>query len=76
MAAIGAHSLPERRERLVMAEKEIIQAALRLPADMHARIKALADSDRRSLHAEILVLLDEAMAAREEREYSDLKIAA
>jgi len=59
-----------------MAEKEIIQAALRLPADMHARIKALADSDRRSLHAEILVLLDEAMAAREEREYTDLKIAA
>ena len=67
MGPIGAYSPRERRERLVMAEKEIIQAALRLPADMHARIKALADSDRRSLHAEILVLLDEAMAAREER---------
>ncbi len=59
-----------------MAEKEIIQAALRLPVDMHARIKVLADSDRRSLHAEILVLLEEAMAAREEKEYPDLKIAA
>ncbi len=59
-----------------MAEKEIIQAALRLPIAMHARIKALADSDRRSLHAEILVLLDEAMTAREDEENSQLKMAA
>ncbi len=59
-----------------MAEKEIIQAALRLPVAMHARIKSLADSDRRSLHAEILVLLDEAMTAREEEEGPQLKTAA
>ena len=59
-----------------MAEGKTIQAALRLPVEMHMRIKALADADRRSLHAELLVLLDEAMAAREEAENQQLKIAA
>ena len=59
-----------------MPENKIIQAALRLPSELHARLKQLADEDRRSLHAEILVLLDEALEAREEAEQSRGKIAA
>ena len=49
-----------------MAEGKIVQAALRLPAELHARLKDLPHDDRRSLHAEILVLLEEALAARDE----------
>ena len=47
-----------------MSEQSIVQASLRLPAALHARIKALADRERRSLHAQILVLLEEALDAR------------
>ena len=60
-----------------MSENKIIQATLRLPGALHTRLKQLADEDRRSLHAEILVLLDEALEAREEAEQSRaVKIAA
>ena len=60
-----------------MAER-IIQVALRLPASLHGQLKALAERERRSLHAEILVLLDEALAARTaaEEEVSEGKAAA
>ncbi len=37
---------------------------LRLPGDVHAAIAELADQDVRSLNAEILVLLREAIGAR------------
>ena len=50
-----------------MSEHSIVQASLRLPAALHARIKALADRERRSLHAQILVLLEEALEARDEQ---------
>jgi hypothetical protein len=41
-----------------------VKTQLRLPAEMHAEIKRLADEDLRSLNAEILVLLREAIAVR------------
>ncbi len=37
---------------------------LRLPAELHLELADLADQDLRSLNAEILVLLREAIAAR------------
>ncbi len=50
-----------------MSGESIVNASLRLPAALHARIKALADRERRSLHAQILVLLEEALDARDEQ---------
>jgi hypothetical protein len=41
-----------------------VKTQLRLPAEMHAEIKRLADEDVRSLNAEIVVLLREALLAR------------
>jgi len=35
------------------------QITLRLPEDMHARLKAAAERNRRSLHAEILWRLEQ-----------------
>ena len=37
---------------------------LRLPEDIHEEVSKLAEEDYRSLHAEIIVLLKEAIAAR------------
>jgi hypothetical protein len=45
-----------------MDEKRI---TLRLPSDVHDEITRLAEQDVRSLNAEILVLLREAIAARQ-----------
>lgn len=49
-----------------MSEQKPIQVALRLPPEMHSRLKAMADEDRRSLHAEVLVILDRAIQERED----------
>lgn len=38
---------------------------LRMPMKLYERLAALAEKDRRSLNAEALVILDEAMAERE-----------
>jgi hypothetical protein len=38
---------------------------LRIPAELHAQLKQEADTDRRSLNAEILWLLAEALVAKE-----------
>jgi predicted HicB family RNase H-like nuclease len=38
---------------------------LRVPDDIHARIKAASDADRRSLNAEILWLIEQALDQRE-----------
>lgn len=46
-----------------MEEKRI---TLRLPAELHADIEELAQEDLRSLNAEIVVLLREAVAARKQ----------
>jgi hypothetical protein len=37
---------------------------LRLPDDLHARLAQAAEADRRSIHAEILFLLEESLSAR------------
>ena len=41
----------------------MVRFSLRLPDDLHARLAARAEADRRSLNAEILVLLEVALAA-------------
>lgn len=38
---------------------------LRLPPDLHDRIKALAERETRSLHGQVLQLVREALVARE-----------
>jgi len=42
--------------------------ALRLPLSLYEKIVDLADADRRSINAEIAVLLEEAIAARKTEE--------
>ncbi|MGH3501209.1 MAG: Arc family DNA-binding protein [Nocardioidaceae bacterium] len=43
-----------------------VQIGLRFPDDLHGRLKTVAEADMRSLHSEIIWLLEEALAAREE----------
>lgn len=50
-----------------MGQEKPIQVALRVPPAMHAKLKAMADEDRRSLHAEILIILEDAIERREAR---------
>ena len=45
--------------------EDIKRFTLRLPPALHSQLESLAEQDRRSLHAEILVLLEEAIVARE-----------
>lgn len=40
---------------------EIVRFVLRLPPDLHAQLKALAEREDRSLHAQILHLLKRAL---------------
>jgi hypothetical protein len=56
-------SLPPSRYRfgIVVGMSTI---SLRLPADLHAALKAAAEADERSLNGEILWLLKAALAAR------------
>lgn len=48
-------------------ETEERRLTLRLSEEVHAEITRYAKEDYRSVHAEILVLLREALAAREEK---------
>lgn len=41
-----------------------ISLTIRLPARLHARIAALAEKERRSRNAQIVLLLEEAMRIR------------
>lgn len=43
----------------------LVPLVARLPAAIHAAVQAMAAQDRRSLNAELITLLEEAMAARE-----------
>jgi hypothetical protein len=43
------------------------QLQVRLPDELHTALKALAETDRRSLNAEIVVLLEQAVAERGHR---------
>ena len=40
------------------------QISVKLPITLHGQLVQAADADRRSLHAEILTLLEEALQAR------------
>jgi hypothetical protein len=51
-------------EGIMETEIDEKRITLRLPTDVHASVAQLADQDVRSLNAEILVLLREAIAAR------------
>ena len=44
---------------------------LRLPEDVHAELMRLAKEERRMLHSQLLVLLEQALQAVEEREAGD-----
>ena len=44
------------------------QISLRLPDDMHERLKATSERDRRSLHAEILWRLERDLKRDEEKD--------
>lgn len=48
-----------------------VKTQLRLPPELHAVIKTLAEKDRRSLNAEIVVLLEQAIATRQPADPSD-----
>ena len=41
------------------------QIAVHLPDDLHARVKAAAEHDRRSLHSELLYAVEFWLAARD-----------
>jgi hypothetical protein len=43
------------------------QMNLRLPDNIYAQVKALAEAERRSIHAELLWLIDKALEARSRR---------
>lgn len=47
-----------------MKNKAVKQMHLRLEANLYKRIKELAEFERRSIHAQLLILLEEALTAR------------
>ncbi len=49
------------QQGIPMEEKRI---TLRLPADVHTAVSEMADTDLRSVNAEIVILLREAIEAR------------
>lgn len=40
---------------------DVLRFVLRLSPELHARLKALADRERRSLHAQIIYMLEKAL---------------
>ncbi len=48
-------------------EENITRFTMRLPGNLYADVMDEAKANRRSLHAEILVLLQEALEQREEK---------
>jgi hypothetical protein len=55
-------NLLERRD-LLEEEEDVKRYTVRFPKKMHDELLALAKSKRRSLHAEILVIIQEALDA-------------
>ena len=49
-----------------MEQKEVVRFLLRLPAELHDRLRDLAALERRSLHAQILYLLEQALEMDQE----------
>ena len=46
---------------------------LRIPEELHSKIGAMAQKERRSLHAQMLVMLQEAIEARQQAQKPDEK---
>ena len=57
-------------------DKEIKRIDLRLPADVYRDVEELAEEDFRSVHAEIIVLVIEAVNARRIAGEQSRKLAA
>ncbi len=56
---------------------ETVRFLLRLPAEVHEAVKALAAADRRSLNGEIVYILEQYIAeSRKDREGAEGKAAA
>lgn len=51
-----------------MAEQADVTRTIRLPADLDDLVKASAESDRRSINSQWIVLLEEAIKARADRQ--------
>jgi len=52
---------------MTQADK-VIRFVLRLPPELHDRLRALAAAEHRSLHGQILYLLERALEAEEGKE--------
>lgn len=51
---------------LLLEMKDVIQFLLRLPPDLHAKLKAMAEREERSLNAQIVYLLRRAVQRDED----------
>jgi hypothetical protein len=49
-----------------MPKEEVVIYTMRLPRSLHGALKELAETDRRSLHAEMIYLLEQALEERQE----------
>jgi hypothetical protein len=47
------------------AKKDVVRSSIEVSTDLHARLKAEAEKDRRGWTHEVVVLAEEALAARE-----------
>ena len=47
----------------LQSENKPVPIMVRLPADLHAAIKQLAESERRSMNSQIIILLESAIKA-------------
>jgi len=47
----------------LQSENKPVPIMVRLPADLHAVIKQLAESERRSMNSQIIILLESAIEA-------------
>lgn len=50
-----------------MSEEEKVDTRMRLPRDLYERIRLLALSDRRSINAQVIVLLEMAVKLKESK---------
>lgn len=53
---------------LAVADKKY---TLRIPEDLHAQIETAAKKERRSLHAQMLVMIQEALDRRQQQQKPD-----
>ncbi|PKW13654.1 Arc family DNA-binding protein [Saccharopolyspora spinosa] len=60
----GTTTVPTRCYSGAMNDKPV-SLNLRLPQELHKRLKARADEQRRSLNSEIVLLLDEATSGKQ-----------